>query len=144
MIWSAAQYAPLFLMGALVGGAGMGFLAGASRLVASVATFSFVYHFNLYATASQLARETPRRSPQLMRSSFRATAWLTIGGALVVSLAAEPIITVIFGRDFGPAATSLAILIWTVPVMFLCRPRALVAHSGALEVDVFCRKSQVC
>jgi O-antigen/teichoic acid export membrane protein len=135
MIWSAAQYAPLFLIGALVGGAGTGFLAGASRLVASVATFSFVYHFNLYATASQLARNGPALA-KLMRSSFRATAWLTIAGALVVSLAAEPIITIVFGRDFAAAAASLAILIWTVPVMFLsghARWSLILAH---LEMDV--------
>ena len=141
MIWSAAQYVPLFLMGALVGGAGVGFFAGANRLAASIATFSFVYHFNLYATASRLARESAQALTTVMRSSFRATAWATIGGALVVSLAATPIMTVIFGRDFGSAATSLAILIWTVPMMFLAghvRWSLILAHA---EVEVF--RSQV-
>jgi O-antigen/teichoic acid export membrane protein len=140
-IWSAAQYVPLFLMGALVGGAGVGFFAGANRLAASIATFSFVYHFNLYATASRLARESAQALATVMRSSFRATAWATIGGALLVSLAATPIMTVIFGRDFSSAATSLAILIWTVPMMFLAghvRWSLILAHA---EVEVF--RSQV-
>ncbi|MEO8454930.1 MAG: oligosaccharide flippase family protein [Sphingomicrobium sp.] len=141
MIWSAAQYAPLFLMGALVGGAGVGFFAGASRLAASVGTFSFVYHFNLYATASRLARQSALALATVMRSSFRATAWVTIGGALVVSIAAAPIITIIFGLDFAAAAPSLAILIWTVPVMFVsghARWSLILAHS---EIEVL--RSQV-
>jgi O-antigen/teichoic acid export membrane protein len=76
-----------------------------------------------------------------MRSSFRTTAWVTIGGALLVSLAAMPIMTIVFGRDFGSAATSLAILIWTVPMMFLAghvRWSLILAHA---EVEVF--RSQV-
>ena len=140
-IWSAAQYVPLFLMGALVGGAGVGFFAGANRLAASIATFSFVYHFNLYATASRLARESAEALATVMRSSFRATAWATIGGGLFVSLAAMPIMQLIFGREFGAAATSLAILIWTVPVMFLAghaRWSLILEHN---EIEVF--RSQV-
>jgi O-antigen/teichoic acid export membrane protein len=49
--------------------------------------------------------------------------------------------TVIFGRDFGSAATSLAILIWAVPMMFLAghvRWSLILAHA---EVEVF--RSQV-
>jgi O-antigen/teichoic acid export membrane protein len=141
MLWSAAQYAPLFLMGALVGGADVGLFAGASRLATSVATFSFVYHFNLYAAVTRLAGQSADALAGFMRSSFRATAWVTIGGALIVSLAAEPIITIVFGRDFGSGAPSLAILIWTVPVMFLsghARWSLILAHS---EIEVL--RSQV-
>ncbi|WP_395622123.1 oligosaccharide flippase family protein [Sphingomonas daechungensis] len=141
MIWSAAQYAPLFLMGSLVGGAGVGFYAGAARLAASVAQFSFVYHFNLYATASRMARVSAAALATLMRSSFRTMAWTTIGGGLFVTLAAQPIMEIIFGREFGAAATSLAILIWTVPVMFLAghaRWSLILDHK---EVEVF--RSQV-
>jgi O-antigen/teichoic acid export membrane protein len=141
MIWSAAQYAPLFLMGALVGGAGVGFFAGAARLAASIAQFSFVYHFNLYATASRVARESAQALAALMRSSFRATAWVTIGGGLFVSLAAGPIMALVFGREFDSAAPSLAVLIWTVPAMFLAghaRWSLILAH---LEKDVL--RSQV-
>jgi O-antigen/teichoic acid export membrane protein len=141
MVWSAAQYAPLFLMGALVGGAGVGFFAGASRLAASVAQFSFVYHFNLYATASRLARDSAEALAAVMRSSFRSVAWATIGGGLFVTLVAMPIMQLIFGPAFGEAATSLTILIWTVPVMFLAghaRWSLILAHR---EVDVF--RSQV-
>ncbi len=128
-------------MGALVGGAGTGFFAGASRLAASIATFSFVYHFNLYATASRLAHESAQALTAIMRSSFRATAWATIGGATFISLAAMPIMEVVFGRDFGAAAASLAILIWTVPCMFLAghaRWSLILANS---EIEVF--RSQV-
>jgi len=133
LLWSAAQYAPLFLMGALKGGAGLGFFAGASRLATSIAAFSSVYHFNLYATASRLDRKGTALAT-VMASSFRTTAWVTIGGALFVALAAAPIVTSIFGHDFGPAAPTLAILIWTVPAMFLsghARWSLILAHREA-------------
>ena len=141
MIWSAAQYVPLFLMGTLVGGAGVGFFAGANRLAASVATFSFVYHFNLYATVSRVAQKSAPALAAVMRSSFRATAWMTIGGALAVSLAARPIMEIAFGRDFGFAAPSLAILIWTVPAMFLAGHARWSLILAKAEVEVF--RSQV-
>ncbi len=141
MIWSAAQYVPLFLMGALIGGASTGFFAGANRLAASIATFSFGYHFNLYATASRVARDSAEALTAIMRSSFRATAWLTIGGALAVSLAAMPIMEIVFGRDFGAAATSLAILIWTVPSMFLAGHARWSLILANAEIEVF--RSQI-
>jgi len=54
-VWSAAQYAPLFLMGAIIGGSDTGIFAGANRLVTSIAVLSFVYHFNLYSAAESVA-----------------------------------------------------------------------------------------
>jgi O-antigen/teichoic acid export membrane protein len=54
-----------------------------------------------------------------MRNSFRVVAWVTIGGALGLSLAAAPILGIVFGPEFESAAPVLAIMIWTVPVMFL-------------------------
>ena len=71
VVWSAAQYAPLFLMGTIVGGSDTGIFAGANRLVASIATFSYVYHFNLYATAARVAAEDHMAFVALMRNSFR-------------------------------------------------------------------------
>jgi O-antigen/teichoic acid export membrane protein len=119
VVWSAAQYAPLFLTGAIIGGSVTGIFAGANRLVASIAVFSFVYHFNLYAAAARAAAEGHTALFTLMRNSFRVVAWATIGSALGLSLAAAPILGIVFGPDFESGASALAILIWTVPIMFL-------------------------
>jgi O-antigen/teichoic acid export membrane protein len=55
VVWSAAQYAPLFLMGAIVGGSDTGIFAGAYRLMTSIGAFTFIYHFNLYAATARAA-----------------------------------------------------------------------------------------
>ena len=141
VVWSAAQYAPLFLMGTIVGGSDTGIFAGANRLVASIAGFSFVYHFNLYATAARVAAEDHMAFVALMRNSFRLVAWVTIGGALGISLAAAPILGIVFGPDFESAAPVLAIMIWTVPVMFLSDHARCVAHSGEARAECLFRTS---
>ena len=140
-VWSAAQYAPLFLMGAIVGGSDTGIFAGANRLVASIATFSFVYHFNLYAAAARAAAEDHTALVALMRNSFRVVAWATIGGALGLSLAAAPILGIVFGPDFeisGARARDHDLdRTGHVPV----RPCALVAHSGEAGAECLFRAS---
>jgi O-antigen/teichoic acid export membrane protein len=136
-VWSAAQYAPLFLMGAIIGGSDTGIFAGANRLVASIAMFSFVYHFNLYAAAARAAAKDHTALVALMRNSFRVVAWATIGGALGLSLAAAPILAIVFGRDFESGAPVLAIMIWTVPVMFLSGHARWSLILAKLELNVF-------
>ena len=137
VVWSAAQYAPLFLMGTIVGGSDTGIFAGANRLVASIAGFSYVYHFNLYATAARVAAEDHMAFVALMRNSFRLGAWVTIGGALGISLAAAPILGIVFGPDFESAAPVLAIMIWTVPVMFLSDHARCTLILAKPELNVF-------
>ena len=137
VVWSAAQYAPLFLMGTIVGGSDTGIFAGANRLVASIAGFSYVYHFNLYATAARVAAEDHMAFVALMRNSFRLGAWVTIGGALGISLAAAPILGIVFGPDFESAAPVLATMIWTVPVLFLSDHARCTLILAKPELNVF-------
>jgi O-antigen/teichoic acid export membrane protein len=131
-VWSAAQFAPLFLVGALLGGADTGLFASANRLVGALMTFSFVYHFNLYAALAPAAAQDPAAYAALLRKSFRVVGWITIGGALFVMLAAAPIVGLVFGARFTPAAPALEILIWSVPVTFLSghmRWALILAHA---------------
>ena len=137
VVCSAAQYAPLFLMGTIVGGSDTGIFAGANRLVASIAGFSYTYHLNLYATAARVAAEDHMAFVALMRNSFRLGAWVTIGGALGISLAAAPILGIVFGPDFESAAPVLAIMIWTVPVLFLSDHARCTLILAKPELNVF-------
>lgn len=118
-VWAAAQYAPLFLVGGIVGGAEIGWFAAAQRLVTSIATFSFVYHFNLYPALARASAAGGAVLAQLLRISFRVTGWASIGLALGLALGATPILTIIFGERFAVAAPALAILVWVIPIMFL-------------------------
>ena len=119
LVWAAAQFMPLFLLGSIVGAAHVGLFAAAQRLVMSLSTFSFVYHFNLYPSLTRAAAESNDELANLLRLSFRVTAWVSIGCALGFALAADPILTSIYGGRFEVGAPALAILVWVVPVIFL-------------------------
>lgn len=119
LVWAAAQYMPLFLIGSLVGGAHVGWYGAAQRIVTSIAMFGFVYHFNLYPALARAATVRGAAFGDLLRLSFRVTAWASIGAGLALMLAAEPILSTIFGARFAAAASAFALLVWCIPVMFL-------------------------
>lgn len=116
--WNAAQYMPLFLVGSIAGGSGVGLYAASQRIVTSVSILSFVYHFNLYPT---LARSVSLDGEfaRLLRVSFRVMAWGSIGLALGLMLAAGPLVSLIFGGRFIAAAPVLEVLVWAIPATFL-------------------------
>ena len=118
-VWVAAQFLPLFLVGSIVGGAAVGWFAAALRLVTSISTLSNVYHFNLYPAVARAATVSGAALAELMRASFRVTAWFGVGFAMALTLTATSILTTIYGARFAAAAPALAILIWVIPIMFL-------------------------
>jgi O-antigen/teichoic acid export membrane protein len=118
-VWVAAQFLPLFLVGSIVGGAVIGWFAAAQRLVTSLSTFSNVYHFNLFAAVARASAAGGTALAELMRASFRVSAWFSVGFALLLALAATPVLTTIYGAKFASAAPALAILVWVIPIMFL-------------------------
>ena len=118
--WAAAQFMPLFLIGSSGSNAAtVAWFAAAQRLVTSLLTFSYVYHFNLYPVLARAAATSATAFADLMRASFRATAWFSIGGALALTLVAAPLLSLIFGTRFEVAAPALAVLGWVIPITFL-------------------------
>lgn len=131
-VWAAAQYMPLFLVGSIAGGAQVGWFAAAQRLVNSVATFSYVYHFNLYPSLVRAAARGSDAAAGLMTASFRVMAWLSFGAAMGVALAASPVLVTVFGAPFAAAAVALAVLVWVIPVTLLSgHARGLLVVAGA-------------
>lgn len=118
-VWSAAQYLPLFWVASQTGTADAGWFGAAQRLVASIATFGFVYHFNLYPAFARAFAAGGPALRHLMEISYRVTAWGSIGLALALTLAAAPVLQAIYGAKFVESAPSFAILVWTVPMMIL-------------------------
>lgn len=130
-VWAAAQFMPLFLVGSIVGGAQVGWFAAGQRLVNSIATFSYVYHFNLYPSLVRAAATGNDAATRLMGASFRVTAWVGVGFALGLTLAAASILVTIFGAQFASGAAALAILVWVIPVTLLSgHARGLLVVAG--------------
>lgn len=119
LVWAANQYAPTLMVAVLLGGENLAWFGGAHRLVLSLGTFVWLYHFNLYPTLARSAGDGGAAVNALIAPSFRVTAWASIGLALGLALLAGPITRIAFGDAFGEAALPFAILIWVLPLGLL-------------------------
>lgn len=119
LVWAANQYAPTLMVAVLLGGADMAWFGGAHRLVLSLGTFVWLYHFNLFPTLARSAGEGSDAVNALIQPSFRVTAWGSIGLALGLALLAGPITRIAFGEAFGEATLPFAVLIWVLPLGLL-------------------------
>lgn len=117
--WALMQYAPLMILANMAGMADSGYFGAAHRLGVSLVTFSAIYHFNLYPTLAEKIVGDPAAMKRLMRSSMRVCAWGGLGLALVLSLAARPLLSLLFGPGFIAAAPAFQALIWVFPITLL-------------------------
>ena len=66
----------------------------------------------------------------LLRRTIRISALITIPIALVLSATSSVVVTIVYGDAYAPAATSLAILSWMIPVLALAGPYGNVLIAG--------------
>ncbi len=119
MVWALIQYAPLAMLANIAGMADTAYFGAAHRLGVSLVTFSWIYHFNFYPTIAHRMVANPEGMAALTQASFRVAAWCGIGLALGLTLAAEPLLALLFGEKFRAAAPAFAVLVWTFPVTLL-------------------------
>ena len=119
IVWGIVQFTPTIIVGALVGPAEAAFFATAQRLVTSLQTVSFLYHFNLFAALSRRSVAGLDHLRALSMASMRVVSWGVIGPAIACAAISPAILTLIYGDRFGAAWPVLAILIFVVPVQFL-------------------------
>jgi O-antigen/teichoic acid export membrane protein len=113
-LWAMSQYAPLIMIGALIGGVETAWFAAAARIVGALLVVPYVYHFGLYPA---VVKALPHREElgELAARSCRVTAWGGIFLGLALTLFAEPLIVGIMGAKLGPSAPVLRILAWVLP-----------------------------
>jgi O-antigen/teichoic acid export membrane protein len=136
LVWATNQYAPLFLIGWLIGGTETAWFAGAARVVGSLLVFSFVYHYSLYPTVTRATARNDGELARILTVSCRVTAWAGILAALAITLLAEPLMTVALGPKMAAAAPMVRVMAWMLPVV-LCSGHArwsLVAAGAQLRV----------
>src|SRR5207244_11861593 len=119
VVWVLVQYAPLILVANLVGGAETAWFGAPHRIVVSLLTLSFVYHFNLYPAIARRAGAPPEHLRDPLHASFRVAAWGGILIALLLTLLARPLLLLAYGAPFAAAVPVFAVLVWTLPVTLL-------------------------
>ncbi|HEY2970736.1 MAG TPA: oligosaccharide flippase family protein [Casimicrobiaceae bacterium] len=119
IVWALIQYAPLMMLARMAGMTDTAYFGAAHRLAVSLVTFSWIYHFNFYPLIARRMLADPSAMAALTRASFRVAAWGGIGLALALTLAAEPLLALLFGDKFKAAAPAFSVLVWTFPVTLL-------------------------
>lgn len=132
MVWALNQYAPLFLLGALIGGVSIAWFAGASRIVTSLLQFSNTYHFNLYPSVARYHARRDGSLGKVLARSLRVTAWAGTFLALGLTVLAAPLVRLTLGPKLPEAAPLLQIMSWMIPItLWSGHARWALAASGA-------------
>ncbi len=119
MLWAFMLYMPMFLLVSLADGTGPAWLGAGQRIVISLMTLSFIYHFNLYPVITRTVQHDRAAWQRVMRSSVHLVAWAGIAVALALTLLSTQIMELIFGPAFRTAGPVLAILAWAFPIRTL-------------------------
>ncbi len=119
LVWSAAQYAPLFLVGTMIGGDETGWFGAAQRITLSLLALSLVYHFSLYPLLTRVLAEKPARLVETLRRSMRISCWGACAGALGLAVGAQPLLLGLFGPKYVNSVPVFQIMVWIIPITVL-------------------------
>jgi len=119
MVSAVNVYAPLLLVATLIGGAETGWFGGAHRVVASLSTFSMLYHFNLYPVLARKLGTSAEAVDDVIVASLRVVSWVSIGGALVLTLLGTELMVLAYGPKFAGAGLTFKLLVWFLPLTLL-------------------------
>jgi PST family polysaccharide transporter len=116
LTWALRVYFATVALGVLVGGPEVGWFGGAHRIVLALHTFVWLYFFNVLPSMARTSRRPRAELRALIGDSLRASAWAVVFVAIVVTVMAKPIVTVLYGSAYEASAPVLRILVWLVPV----------------------------
>ena len=133
VLWAATQYVPTMLVAGFVGGAALGWFGAAHRIVLSLWSFGWLYHFNLFPALTRSLAESPEAFQDLAQPSLRATAWFSVGGCLVGSLLADPLCRLVYGESFAASAPALSVMVWILPATLLAGHAHAALVAGGLQ-----------
>ncbi len=136
LVWSATQYLPTLLVAIFIGGVAIAWFAAAHRIVMSLWTLSWLYHFNLYPILVRNLAASPGAFQSLVVPSLRVTGWGGVGIAVVISILGTNICMLIFGESFYSAGRTLSVLIWILPATLLSGHARSALIAGGFQKKV--------
>ena len=119
VVWSATQYLPILLVAIFIGGEAIAWFGAAHRIVMSLWTLNWLYHFNLYPVLIRNLAASPEAFQRLVRPSLKVTGWVSVGIAMLISIIGTPLCKLVFGASFAVAGSTLSVLIWILPATLL-------------------------
>jgi O-antigen/teichoic acid export membrane protein len=116
LVWALKVYFATVLLGIYMNGPEVGWFGAAHRLVISLHAFVWLYFFNLLPSISRSGRGTFDSLQRLMRGSLQITSWLGVFVAVIGTVLAKPVLTLVYGSQYEPAVAALQVLIWLIPL----------------------------
>jgi len=133
VVGTLTLYGPQQLAVLVLGSATAAPFAAAHRLYLGLATFAWIYHFNLFPVLARVQARSRERIPQLVAASTRILAWGGFGVALGLASLASPLLVALFGRPFAGAAPAFGVLVWALPIFLLADQQAWMLIAGGAE-----------
>lgn len=124
----------LFLRGAQ-GTAAVGYFSAAVALITFFLNLGTAYSMSLLPSLSGLVSDRPGQVSLFQTAALHVTI-LALPIALGGSLLALPLIAMLYGPGYLPAATPLALLLWTIPICVLRDLPLMVLQAGGRESTV--------
>lgn len=110
-----------------------GFYNAAYSLVFATVVLSNVINTALYPSLTRQSIADPSRLAAIYERALRYLLLVALPVALGGSLLANQIVALLFGSTYAPAATTLEVIIWVVPLMFASEFLGYVVLIGGHE-----------
>ena len=114
LMWGFKVYLPIIMLGLLVGGQEVGWFGAAHRIVIALHTFVWMYFFNIYPSISRCSQQPPAALQHLIGKSLQVTSWSAVFIAVTGIILGKPLITLVYGSQYGEGIIVFQILIWLV------------------------------
>jgi O-antigen/teichoic acid export membrane protein len=119
LTWASTWYVATVFLGLFIESNAVGWFSAAHRPVMTLHTFIWLYFFNLLPSMSRCANLPKANIQQLISGSVRITMWFGVFLGAAGMILAGPMITLVYGEHYAPAAGVLMILIWVLPIALL-------------------------
>lgn len=121
------------LLGALRSEAEVGYYTAAWALLGGLQVVPWMIAVALGPVFARTHAADPGAFRRAWNEGMRTVILLSVPVALLVSLLAGPIVNRLFGADYEPAVTALAILVWSVPLAGLNSVATLALRGAGRE-----------
>ncbi len=116
IIWTTIQAVPMMFLTSFSGKDETAWLAAPLRIVVSLLTFSWIYHYNLYPTLIREYENSTAAMNRLVAVSLRVVSWGAFSVTLLLALLANPLLAAIFGSKYREAVPIFSLLVWVIPI----------------------------
>jgi O-antigen/teichoic acid export membrane protein len=119
LAWAFMWYFGTVLLGLIFSDASLGWFGASHRALMALHTFVWLYFFNLLPSISRCVGLPNDCLLALIQRSLRFAAWSSGFAAFMITVFAREVLTILYGPHFAPAAATLSILAWILPIAML-------------------------